>query len=79
VGGNQLADAVILNSVTSHKALLYGTASLRLSLDVHYQLTSEALGPDSLLPENPRHLTWPEIHRHWPGPDPSSTLGAGLT
>jgi hypothetical protein len=54
-GGRRSApDAVILNSVTSHKASPYGTDSLRLSLDVHYQLTSEAVGPAAPLPENPR-------------------------
>jgi hypothetical protein len=79
VGADYLVDAIIFNSSMPHKPLPNRTDSLRFSLDFRYQPTREAVAPDCLLPENPTHLRWEEIHRHRPDRMLSSTLGAVLT
>ena len=69
-GSFRLGDAVIFHSLTPHRALPNRTERLRMSVDFRYQRAAEPVAPDSLLPHDPRHISWEEIYAGWADPDP---------
>ena len=69
-GAFRLGDAVIFHSLTPHKASPNLTDRLRISVDFRYQKASEPVAPDSLLPHDPRHISWEQIYAGWPEDDP---------
>ena len=69
-GSFTLGDAVVFHSLSPHRASPNLTNRLRMSVDFRYQKASEPVAPDSLLPHDPRHISWKEVYAGWPAGDP---------
>jgi hypothetical protein len=62
-------DVVVFHSLTVHQGIPCAGKHLRISVDARYQLASEPINPNCLLPHARPEVNWEDVYQDWPETD----------